>query len=434
MGKVKEFINYEETKRDRIIILAYLIVFLIVGLSLQSFDDLLAGLKLILLSPAGLITDYVEIGGVGPTLVNAAFVSLIGFFFLNYYRSEFKGITIAAVFTMLGFAFLGKNFLSIWPIISGVLVYSFLTGHSIKDNLPVALFGTTLAPIVTESAFGYGWGIGVGIGLGFLAGLVIAAVSNHVFSFHEGYSLYNVGFSCGIIATIFYAFFVGFGYEKELHSFWGHDDSTFLSIFILLICLSMILLGLIVTKGSVRGLKKIFDLDKNVSNDCIACAGMGTSLINMGLVGIVGILFLLIVDAPFNGPSIGGILTMIGFGANGKHPKNMAPIMAGVITAAFLSTYELNAPAVVLAGLFGNTLAPLSGKFGGRFGFVAGFMHLFLVSRVSLFNGGLNLYNNGFAGGIIVGIIISISKDINQGPRLKNYRLKKHNEKNKSSQ
>ena len=54
-----------------------------------------------------------------------------------------------------------------------------------------------------------------------------------------------------------------------------------------------------------------------------------------------------------------------------------------------------------IAGLFGTTLAPISGYFGWPYGVLAGFLH----SSVVLYTGspvaGMNLYNNGFSGGLI---------------------------------
>jgi hypothetical protein len=38
-------------------------------------------------------------------------------------------------------------------------------------------------------------------------------------------------------------------------------------------------------------------------------------------------------------------------------------------------------------------------------GFVAGFLHLVLVERTGAFHMGLDLYNNGFAGGLTAGLV-----------------------------
>lgn len=63
--------------------------------------------------------------------------------------------------------------------------------------------------------------------------------------------------------------------------------------------------------------------------------------------------------------------------------------------------HEPNYPALQLAGLFGTTLAPIAGHFGIIFGVLAGFIHSALVLQTGGPVAGLNLYNNGFSGGLI---------------------------------
>ena len=63
--------------------------------------------------------------------------------------------------------------------------------------------------------------------------------------------------------------------------------------------------------------------------------------------------------------------------------------------------HEPNYPALQLAGLFGTTLAPIAGHFGIVFGVLAGFIHSALVLQTGGPVAGLNLYNNGFSGGLI---------------------------------
>jgi len=62
-----------------------------------------------------------------------------------------------------------------------------------------------------------------------------------------------------------------------------------------------------------------------------------------------------------------------------------------------------------LAALFATTLAPISGEFGPLAGLAAGIMHLALVMRTGPWHGGLNLYNNGFAGGLTATFTVAIA-------------------------
>ena len=58
-----------------------------------------------------------------------------------------------------------------------------------------------------------------------------------------------------------------------------------------------------------------------------------------------------------------------------------------------------------------STLAPISGEYGPFAGFVGGMIHLVLVQVVGTLHGGLDLYNNGFAGGLTAGLSVA-------GPRV----------------
>lgn len=70
--------------------------------------------------------------------------------------------------------------------------------------------------------------------------------------------------------------------------------------------------------------------------------------------------------------------------------------------------WELSNPSVQLACLFCTTLAPISGYFGWPYGVLAGFIH----SSVVLYTGspvaGMNLYNNGFSGGLVATVLYPV--------------------------
>ena len=79
--------------------------------------------------------------------------------------------------------------------------------------------------------------------------------------------------------------------------------------------------------------------------------------------------------------------------------------MVGVILGSFVMHWSLDDSAVQLACLFCTTLAPVSGYFGWPYGVLAGFLH----ASVVLYNGtpvaGMNLYNNGFSGGLVAVVL-----------------------------
>jgi hypothetical protein len=111
------------------------------------------------------------------------------------------------------------------------------------------------------------------------------------------------------------------------------------------------------------------------------------------------------------------MLTVIGFGAFGKHLRNCLPVTAGIVAATLLFGVELAAPAAILALLFGTTLAPIAGDFGVVVGFVAGMLHFVMVSRSGGWHAGMSLYNNGFAGGLTATLIAAVMEWYNRADR-----------------
>ena len=67
---------------------------------------------------------------------------------------------------------------------------------------------------------------------------------------------------------------------------------------------------------------------------------------------------------------------------------------------------------LLLALLFSATLAPVAGEFGVIAGLLAGFLHASVAMNVGIVYGGMNLYNNGFAGGIVAIFMVPVIHSI----------------------
>ena len=107
--------------------------------------------------------------------------------------------------------------------------------------------------------------------------------------------------------------------------------------------------------------------------DFIILDGLPVTLFNMGTLGIAATAYILLTGGTINGATSGGILTIIGFGAFGKHLRNILPIMGGVYLGSLVKTWNVNDPSVQLGALFGTSLAPISGQFGWQYGVLVGF-------------------------------------------------------------
>jgi hypothetical protein len=172
----------------------------------------------------------------------------------------------------------------------------------------------------------------------------------------------------------------------------------------------MILGGFSIDRHSWDKLPTIISSSGKAPTDFIALVGFGPTLVNMGLCGLMGLIYILLVNADLNGPTIAGLFTIIGFGAFGKHPRNILPIMVGIFLGTLTRSVNANDAPLILAALFGTTLAPIAGEFGWFLGVLAGLIHSSAVLSVGIPKAGLNLYNNGFVAGILATVMVPVIK------------------------
>lgn len=388
---------------------------IVIAFLVNSPNEVLLGEFSILTSPSILITDYIAYANLGAAFFNAGLVTLMGLGLSWLIQARFNGYLLSAIFTLTGFAFFGKNAFNILPIFAGVYLYDSLFNHQpMKDLIAPLLFGTTLGPVVSQVAFGFDfgwWGVVGGILLGIMCGILLAALMKHIYSFHMGYNLYNTGTTGGFVATVVYITMRGFGLEIEPAFYWATEYTGFLTWFVLVVLLGLIVLGFI-WGAEFSQYKKLWAESGRLASDFVVMTNLGTTLVNMGLVGLIALGYVHLVGGDLNGAILAGIFTVTGFGALGKHPRNILPIMAGVYLFVIPNVWNHADPGPLLAALFCTTVAPLAGKFGILAGLIAGALHLPMVMHVGSMHGYMNLYNNGFAGGLAMLIIIGFIKGL----------------------
>ncbi len=380
-------------------------------------QGLVQDLSQIVTSPGVLITDYFVVGSLGASLVNAGLVGIVGLLFAFFLKVPIKGPIIAAIFTMAGFSFLGKTILNIWPIFLGVWLYAKVQRETFHHFILNALFGTALAPIASSAAYGLDLGIGGGLLFGTIGGFLVPPLAGHFLASHQGMNLYNIGFTAGFVGTLFAGVFRGFGAAKDLEEMWGTGFNSEIILPLSIYLGSMIILGLIINKGKIKSYLEIHHMTGALVSDFITQKGIGATFINMGVVGLIGTIYVVAVGGELNGPSMAGIFTILGFGAFGKHSANMVPVMLGAFLSLFIFNWNFTEAGPILGVLFGTTLAPISGTFGPIFGVVAGFLHMSMVMNVGYLHGGLNLYNNGFAGGLVATLMVGVLKNFQTDPQ-----------------
>lgn len=388
------------------------IAFLFTSIISEEPRELLQGLYHIIVTKDILLTDYLEVGGLSATFLNASLVGFMGILLLYRYDIEIEGITMASIFTIIGFSFIGKNILNVLPIYLGGFVYAWFNRVHIKEALVPVLFATTLSPVISEIVFGFGirylYSIPLGILMGVIIGFIVTPLGKHMFKFHDGYNLYNIGFTGGIIATVITSIFRSFGLPMETQFIVSSKYSRYMMFYLLFMFILMIVIGLSVDKNGLKKYKNVLKLSGRAPANFIRDVGKGVTYINMGIMGIIAIIYVLICKGDFSGPVVAGILTVVGFSACGKHPKNTIPILIGVYCTAVLNIWTTSSPTIIMAALFGTTLAPIAGEFGFLAGILAGFLHIAVVSNILNSHGGLNLYNNGFSGGIVASVMVPI--------------------------
>jgi len=393
-----------------------LVILFILPFLFESWDKIVDGMIAILTHPSLLISDYLRIGGLGASLLNVALLMLINVLLLHALKLKLTGPIFAGLLTIAGFAFFGKNPLNTLPIYVGIFLSAKFQKVDFRSLIIVLLFSTGISPIVSYLIFGTGWhlmyAIPAALVIGLLTGFLLPIMSVHMLRFHKGYNLYNVGFTMGILSLLYSAILRGV-FKLNLFSF---DSSTTEAYNMPLLIISIVLSVLLIIGGFIadpQALKKypiILKSSGRLASDFMRDAGKEMALINVGIMGLISVLFCLILGIGINGPVMSGILTVMGFGAFGKHPKNSLPVMLGA-TIWFIITKETTgsvSTGLAIGVLFVTAVAPVAGRHGFFVGLLAGFIHVLFTPLTYPFQGGFDLYNNGFAAGFVAAIIVPI--------------------------
>lgn len=393
-----------------ILIILY-IFFIIAAFIIDTPREIFSGLANIILSPDILISDYVEIGGIGASLVNSALTSVLCMLLLILSGVKPNGATIMSLWLITGFSFFGKNLLNIWPIIIGVYLYSKYEREPFLNYSLVALLSTALAPIVSQLSFIDSLpkitSILLGYLIGIFTGFILTPIVSHCIKAHNGYNLYNIGFAAGLFATLLMSIFRAIGIEFESRVLWNTESTHVFLVILIIISLYLIFLGIYnnprVKENYINLLKKpgrlVTDFYMLYGNTCY---------LNMGILCLLSTILILVLRADLNGGTIAGIFTIVGFSSFGKHLRNVIPVIIGAILAALININPINSPSLILSILFSTSLAPIAGKYGFKIGILAGFLHVCMVNNIGYIHGGLNLYNNGLSAGLIAMLLIPV--------------------------
>ena len=400
--------------RERMLAIAALfpLAFIVAAFALDSPAALRDGLLAILRSRDTLTTDYMGLGGIGAALLNAGLLALLAIALYWRTGAAVGGAALACLWLVLGFGLFGKNLLNVWGIVAGVALYARFKGEPFAKHINTAFFGAALAPMFSEILFSSALPLSISLPLAVATtlalGFVLVPAAAHLFHAHEGHSLYNMGFVAGLLGTLTVAVYKSYGFVPEPVFIWSQGHNRLLGALLLAMFAAMAAIGFALDPQAWQRERRLWHRSGRAPTDFVALFGYGPALLNMALTGLMGTAYVLAVGSELNGPTIGAILCIVGFAAYGKHPANIVWIMLGVFLASITKDWNASAPSAVLAALFGTTLAPIAGRFGWHWGIAAGFVHSSVAQTVGQLHGGLVLYNNGFAAGLVAAILLPV--------------------------
>ncbi len=195
------------------------------------------GLVAITTSRDTLLTDYFGIGGIGAGCVNAGLLTLCACFVYDRTGAKMTGASVACLFLVLGFALFGKNLLNVWPIVVGVALYSrfkgetFATQHQhrvLRRRARADLLGDPVQRQPRPPAVSVPLAIGTGLVIGF----VLAPAAAQLFKAHMGFSLYNMGFTAGLVGTLVVALYKSYGFVPDPVFIWTTGNNLLLGAFL----------------------------------------------------------------------------------------------------------------------------------------------------------------------------------------------------------
>lgn len=443
--KEKTMSNVNEEKNSKQILLiltAFSAAFIVAALCAGNIKDLIPGFLRINLSPSQFTRDYFKLGGLGGAFLNTGVIGLTVCGLLKITKAKCNGLTVAAYWLNVGFGTFGMTFLTMWPFIIGGFVYSLIKKVKYGTVVNFALFSTALAPFAGDLYFRYPmaeargfsvWGLLGALVLGIVAACVMPAICGQSANFHKGYDLYNAGPAAGMLAfVVLCLLYKSTGIAIPSNTDLGSGEKSFVNIFFLIVFGACFFTAAMTDKDCFANYKKLWKSD-GYKTDYTSAFGVPATLINMGLYGLFILAYYNVVHgftmadgalaftpAKFTGATMGAIMCMFAFVAQGAQPRTVFPIMIGYFLASLIpfgafalgiveaQAWTLTTQAMLVGLCFASGLAPVTGKFGFIPGVIAGAIHALLVMNVPALHGGFCLYNGGFTCGIVAFVLVPV--------------------------
>ena len=398
----------------------------------------------LLVQPGPLVTDYFMLGNIASAFLNAGICGMTFTLLMIFLKVECRPSYLAGYFLVVAHCFYGLNFLNMWPPVLGILLFTKVFRIGFRHNLDMAMFSTAFGPFISEMLFRYhvwnyyiAYQVQVSI-LGFIyviifsifLGFAIPAMLPGALKLHKGFNLYNGGLAFGLLGLFIYAFmYKTMGIEPPHATptpnviYASHTNSyqIFSTWFFVIVFALFILWGWYLNGKSFKGYKELLKSTGHTA-DFFSEYGAPKVILNIGFYGFVVFTYFLLVisftdGAGFTGPTVGVILAAMTFSSQGQHPANVWPIFLGYVVLSLFVTlmcaisgidlpWTLSTQGYLNGAAFATGLCPIAGRYGKRYGVIAGILAAIICTSTSSMHGGLMLYNGGLTTGITALIMV----------------------------
>ncbi len=295
---------------------------------------------------------------------------------ISFLKMNMSGLVFAGIMTIAGFSFFGKNIFNTIPIYVGIYLFTRLQKLDFKSFMIVVLFSTGISPIVSFMIFGIvrGRSGSRSLPLGIMQSvfqLVLSSVWTRGLCCRRWAPIPSVSTKATTSTT---------SASRWAFSLWGFRRC--LEALMLLTVLLSIIFILIAYINDAQVHRKHLMLMRSTGrlvSDFIRDYGRSVSLLNVGITGILCAAVLTVLQFEINGPVRGAILTVMGFGAFGKHPRNTIPVMVGAYLAVMLTDHTFHGIGMMIAVLFVSAVSFIAGRYGVLADALAGFIHVVIT-------------------------------------------------------
>ena len=387
--------------------LIYYTLIVLFGLSI-FYDATWQGLRSLVVHSDILVADYFAIGGIGSTYLNLALMLLMMLFLMIMEDVKLDSNLIASIYLILGFSYYGKNVMNTLPLVLGSYIYYKINRGDISDEI-TNIFGTMgIAPFITELLFHLPIHSGTRLVLGVLVGMIIGALLQPINTitkkWHQGFSLYSMGLSIGILSFFFVGLYKVLGYPLKGNVF--VDVPVKSPLLFMIFAFALFSYSLVKEKGS---LKNYLEFIKN-PNDQWWETHPYAVLMNVSVNIILSLVFIDLVKIPYSGPVIGGVLAVVGYSFNYVGTTSYFLLLLGMgVYNHFTMTWDVNQPLFSFLCFYGTCLTPIFYRANPLLMPIFVIMNGHLVRYTAMIHNGTVLYNTGFAAGILGTLLVTLN-------------------------